>query len=101
MQHIVLGHLSAMADVVVAKSQSSSSSSSSSDKWWPLMFLLSGPAFYMYMYIRYRNTDKRHHHETETASEVANLHSVDNHVDHVNGATHSQMSGRNEHEVRG
>ena len=99
MGSLALSHLSAMADVL-AQSRSSSSSSDSS-KWYGLICLLGGPAFYMFMYTRYRNTDKRHHHETETAAEVANLQSGDNHVDHVTGSSQSKMSGRNEHEVRG
>ncbi|MGL6234666.1 MAG: growth/differentiation factor [Segniliparus sp.] len=101
MGSLVLSHLSAMTDLVVAQSHSSHSSSSDNSKWYGLVCLLGGPAFYMFMYTRYRNTDKRHHHETETASEVANLQSGDHHVDHVTGASDPKMSGRNEREVRG
>ncbi|EFV15059.1 hypothetical protein [Segniliparus rugosus] len=100
MSSMALSHLSAIADIVLAQSGSSSSSSDHS-KWYGLLCLLGGPGFFMFMYMRYRNTDKRHHHETETASEVANLQSGDRHVDHVTGSSNSQMSGRNERQVRG
>lgn len=96
----VLHHLPAMSEVVLAHS-ATSSSEGGDNKWFGLLCLLGGPAFYMYMYTRYRNTNKRYHHETETAAEVANLQSVDQCVGHVDGSTSSQMSGRNEHEVRG
>lgn len=78
-----------------------SGSSSDDYQWVPLLLLLGGPGFFMLMYTRYRNTDKRHHHETETASEVAHLQSIDRKVDHVTGSSSSDMSGRNERELRG
>lgn len=78
-----------------------SSSSSSDGGWVPLLFLLTGPAFFLFQYQRYRNTDKRHHHETETASEVANLQGYDQPVRSVKGSSQSRMTGANEHEVRG
>lgn len=79
----------------------SSSSSSGDVGWIPLLFLLTGPVFFFYQYRRYRNTDKRHYHETETLSEVADVQGVDQPVRHVTGATHSRMQGANEREVRG
>ncbi len=78
-----------------------SSGSSSDGSWVPLLFLLTGPAFFMVQYRRYRNTDKRHHHETETASEVANMQGYDQPVRSVTGSRESRMSGANDHEVLG
>jgi len=98
--------ISVMGDLVAAASgfveASSHSSSSSSDGGWiPLLFLLTGPAFFMFQYQRYRNTDKRHHHETETLSEVADMQGIDQPVRSITGASNSRMSGANEREVRG
>lgn len=78
-----------------------SSGSSSDGSWVPLLFLLTGPAFFLSQYQRYRNTDKRHHHETETASEVANPQGYDQPVRSVTGAREARMAGANEREVRG
>jgi hypothetical protein len=55
----------------------------------------------MYQYTRYRNKDKRHHHERETLSEVANLQVMDQYFRSDRNSRHSRMSGANEHEVRG
>ncbi|GAB5900317.1 MULTISPECIES: growth/differentiation factor [Mycolicibacterium] len=95
--------LSTAVDAVVAASLQASSSSSSSDdgSWIPLLFLLTGPAFFMYQYTRYRNKNKRHHHETETLSDIANLRVLDQRVDSVSNSRNSRMSGANEREVRG
>lgn len=94
--------LSATLDVVVtATSHHSSSSSSSNGEWIPFLFLLTGPAFFMYQYTRYRNKNKRHHHETETLSEIANVQTMDQYVRSERGVRSSSMSGSNEREVRG
>lgn len=55
----------------------------------------------MYQYTRYRNKNKRHHHETETLSDIANLRVLDQRVDSVSNSRNSRMSGANEREVRG
>ena len=78
-----------------------SSSGSDNGSWVPLLFLLTGPAFFMFQYRRYRNTDKRHLHETETLSEVANMQGYDQPLRSVTGARESRMQGANDHEVRG
>lgn len=97
-----LAILSAATDVVLASGPLHVvAASSDNSAWLPLLFLLSGPAFYMYQYTRYRNKDKRHHHERETASDVADLQAADQYVKTVTGSSRSQMSDANEHEVRG
>lgn len=65
-----------------------------------LIFLLSGPLFYGYVFLRYRNTDKRHHHERETEAAMLDVKAVDNHVQTLTGVSHSRMRGANNHEVR-
>ena len=97
-----LSLLHIVVDVTVSTGIVKASSSSSSDgSWVPLLFLLTGPAFFMFQYRRYRNTDKRHLHETETLSEVANMQGYDQPVRSVKGARESRMQGANEREVRG
>jgi hypothetical protein len=90
--------LSTAVDVVLA---SSHHSSSGSGEWIPFLFLLTGPAFFMFQYTRYRNKNKRHHHETETLADVANLRTMDQCVNSVSNSRNSRMSGANEREVRG
>lgn len=89
--------ISVLADAVLA----SSSGSSDDGSWIPLLFLLSGPVFFMFTYLRYRNTDKRHHHESETSAEIANMQAIDQPVRSVTGVSHGAMSGANHREVRG
>jgi len=69
--------------------------------WLPLLFLLSGPAYYFFMYTRYRNRDKRHKHEVETSAEVANLRSHDAKVKTVRGVSNSRIKGDNARSVIG
>lgn len=93
--------LSAAVDLIVASSHHASSSSSGNGEWLPLLFLLTGPAFFMYQYSRYRNKNKRHHHERETLSEIANMQAMDQFAQRVTNSRNSRMSGANEREVRG
>lgn len=98
---MLLSLSSAMDLVITASSHHASSSSSDNGAWVPLLFLLTGPAFFMYQYTRYRNKDKRHHHERETLSEIANIQVMDQFSRSHHGSSHSHMSGANENEVRG
>lgn len=59
------------------------------------VFLLSGFIFYGLMFMRYRNINRRHHHETETEADTANARSEDRCVDSVRGATSRRMQGAN------
>jgi hypothetical protein len=86
---------------VHSHTSSSSSSLSGLREVIPLLFLLTGPAFYMYQYRRYRNQDKRHHHERETVSDIANVQAADQYSRSISGSRHSSMSSSNEYEVRG
>jgi len=66
-----------------------------------LVFLLSGFIFYSAIYLRYRNTDKRHSHESETEATMVNLQETDNFIQSKKGLTNSRMSGANNKSVRG
>lgn len=83
-------------DVIMASSGSEGNSS-----WFALLFLLSGPAYFFFMYMRYRNTDKRHLHESETIGNVDKMKTIDTKVETVKGSSKSQMSGANHRDVRG
>ncbi|WP_051196955.1 hypothetical protein [Jonesia quinghaiensis] len=69
--------------------------------WLSMLFLLSGPAYYFFMYSRYRNQNKRHHHEAETLAETANLQASDNRVKRVTGVSNSRIRGDNARDVSG
>ena len=79
----------------------SSSGPSDDGSWVPLLFLLSGPVFFFVMYTYYRNTDKRHRHETETSAEVVGMQAFDERVDHVTGSSYASKQDANHREVRG
>ncbi len=59
------------------------------------LLLLAGPLFYMRVYLKYRNTDKRHHHESETRSEMIGVQTTDTFVEHRKGLRGSRMKGAN------
>lgn len=68
------------------------------DSIGPLLWLL-GPAagigFYVLTFLRYRNANKRHAYERETASDVHNLRTHDAVVNRVRGTRSSRISGAN------
>lgn len=66
-----------------------------------LIFLLSGPVFFMTIYTIYRNKDKRHRHEVETSSEIANVQSYDQQVGRVRGVSNSKIQGENTSQLSG
>lgn len=66
-----------------------------------LLFLLAGFVFYGAMYIRYRNTDKRHHYETETKAEMRHLQQADVFAHSMKRLRNSRMNGANNTSVRG
>jgi hypothetical protein len=77
------------------------SSSDSDAALAPLLLCLSGVVYFVYFYLRYRNTDKRHHHERETISSTANLREYNELVKHRTRIRSSEMDGRNDEEVEG
>ena len=89
--------LDLLGQLVVA----SGDSSSGDPRLFGLALFLSGFVFYGAMYARYRNTDKRHRHESETEARMLDVRAVDQHVDTQKGVKHSRMKGANNTEVRG
>ncbi len=67
-------------------------------KW---IFLLFGIIYFFIMYIRYRNSNARHHHETETKRNIFNVNRVDRFIRHEKGLSNSSMSGANNTNVSG
>lgn len=92
-----LGGLGPLGERIVA----SSDSSSSDPRVLGLVFFLSGFLFYGFMYLRYRNSDKRHRHEAETEAKMLEVKAWDQQVDINKGVSHSRMKGANNTEVRG
>ena len=67
-------------------------------KW---IFLLSGFIYFFAMYLRYRNSNARHHHETETKKKMFNLKRFDNLIKHKRGLSNSRIEGANNTKVSG
>ena len=59
------------------------------------VMLIGGPAFFALMYMRYRNSDARHEHETETKSTSKNMRTVDEYVKQLKGLSDSSMYDAN------
>jgi hypothetical protein len=66
-----------------------------------LVFLLTGPIYYAIIYMRYRNTDKRHSHETETKAAIENVETADTFVEHRKRLKNGEIHGRNDKAVKG
>lgn len=65
------------------------------------IFLLIGIIYFFIMYMKYRNVDARHHHETETNKKMFNLRKVDKLIKRQTGLTNSRMNGANNKRVSG
>ena len=76
-------------------------SSSSDAAALPLLLALSGFIFYAIMYSRYRNADKRHIHEKETATVVANLACSDSFIQKRKGLRNATIAKANHTRVEG
>lgn len=87
--------LALQATVILAES-----SSDSDGRGVGLLFLLSGFVFYGAMYLRYRNSDKRHRHESETDATMLDVRAVDNHVQTLKGVKNARLQGANNRLVR-
>lgn len=69
-----------------------------SDDSGPIFWLLgpvAGVGFYVSVYLRYRNTNKRHEFEHHTASEMTDVKVSDNKVGTVKGTESRELSGAN------
>lgn len=65
------------------------------------LFLLSGFIYFFVMYLRYRNSNARHHHEKETKRKMFNLRKVDEFIKHKKGLSNARMEGANNTRVSG
>ena len=65
------------------------------------IFLLTGFIYFIFMFIRYRNSNARHSYETETKKSIANLKMIDNFIQSKKGLTNSMMNGANNKQVNG
>ena len=72
-----------------------------SDFDYRFIFLLAGIIYFFINYMRYRNSNARHHHETETKKKIFNLRKVDNLIKHEKGLSNSRMTGANNTKVSG
>ncbi len=90
-----LAELSLFAANVLASGDDESSGE------WAVVFLAAGFVFYAIMYFRYRNTDKRHHHEKETKFKTANVEGGETFVEHRKKLKNARMKDANDQEVRG
>ncbi|WP_430869183.1 hypothetical protein [Demequina aurantiaca] len=92
-----------LAELATMNSQILASSGSSDDGggFIGLAFLLSGFIFYAVIFFKYRNVNKRHHHESETQATLLNMQEQDDFVQARKGLSNRTMSGANNNEVRG
>ena len=72
-----------------------------SDFDYRFIFLLAGIIYFFINYMRYRNSNARHHHETETKKNTLNLRKVDNLLKHETGLSNSRIAGANNTRVSG
>ncbi len=80
-----------------------SDSGSSDDDGTPICFLLlvSGFAFYAFIYSKYRNKEARHIYEKETKKEISNYKKTDKFLKHEKGLRNATMIGRNDLTLEG
>ncbi|MBR3255578.1 MAG: TFIIB-type zinc ribbon-containing protein [Clostridia bacterium] len=62
---------------------------------------LPGFVYFALIYMKYRNTNVRHHHETETKKSIFNLRKVDTFIKKIKGVTNSKIKGINSNQVSG
>lgn len=72
-----------------------------SDWEYNWIFLLVGLIYFFVMYKKYRNSDARHHHETETKKNMSNMRKVDELIRRKTGLSNSSMEGANNKNVMG
>lgn len=70
---------------------------SDSDYSW--LFLLAGFIYFFAVYMKYRNSNARHHHELETKKQMSNLQKVDKLIKRETGLSNSRIKGANNTKV--
>jgi DNA-directed RNA polymerase subunit RPC12/RpoP len=73
----------------------------SSDFKYRFIFLLAGIIYFFVIYLKYRNTNARHHHETETKKNMFNIRKVDNFIKQEKGLSNAKITGANNKKVSG
>lgn len=73
----------------------SSKNKDSNNMFWCVTFL-AGFVYYMFIYLRYRNTNARHKHESETKATVRNMERRDDYQDTRKGLRSPNIEGRND-----
>ena len=66
-----------------------------------LLFFLSGFLFYGFMFMKYRNTNKRHMHARETQAEIDNVVAADERTGRRTRQRNSRIKGGNERQIEG
>ena len=71
------------------------------DVSWSFLFAMLGFIYFLIVYLKYRNTNARHHHEIETKRNIINLRQKDQLIKHKTGLSNSKMVESNNMEVTG
>lgn len=66
-----------------------------------VVLLFGGFAFYSYVYMRYRNTNKRYHHESQTPASLHHVRGRDDHIRTVRKVSNRRTPHANNHAVAG
>lgn len=91
-------HVNAITVATQVLASGSSGDDATNIAW---LLLLAGPLFYGVMYLRYRNADKRHKHESETRASMHDVRAADHYNRSLKGLSESRMKGANNTAVRG
>lgn len=70
-----------------------------SDFEYSWLFALLGFIYFLVIYLKYRNSNARHHHETETNKNIFNLRKVDNFIKRETGLSNAKIAGVNNTKV--
>lgn len=66
-----------------------------------VLFLSSGFVYFIYFFLRYRNSNARHYHEKETKNDISNIMKSDQLVKRQRGLRNSRISRENGGDVQG
>ncbi|MDR1796470.1 MAG: hypothetical protein LBR44_03350 [Clostridiales Family XIII bacterium] len=66
-----------------------------------IILLLTGPVFFVVIYMKYRNIKERHHHESETPVQMTGLQQYDKLAQHLTGQRSPRLRDANDNRVQG
>lgn len=89
-------HAATYADMVLA----SGSSSNGDAVYLLLLGPIAGIGFYTFIFLRYRNTDKRYEYEHRTSSEIGGPRGNDTKVNSIHGTSKKRIDGDNSRDPR-